>query len=42
MRLTLSDIQGVDNLSPKLHVPVELDGRNFALTGILPKSEFQA
>ena len=42
MRLTMSDIQGVDNLSPKLHVPVEIGGRNFALTGILPKSEFQA
>jgi len=42
MRLTMSDIQGVDNLSPKLCVPVELQGRNFALTGILPKNEFQA
>ena len=42
MRLTMSDIQGVDNLSPKLHVPVEIGGRNFAFTGILPKSEFQA
>ena len=42
MRLTMSDVQGVDNLSSKLHIPVELGGRNFALTGILPKSEFQA
>lgn len=42
MRLTMSDIQGVDNLSPKLCVPVELKGKEFALTGILPKSEFQA
>jgi len=42
MRLTMSDIQGVDNLSPKLCIPVELQGRNFALTGILPKNEFQA
>ena len=42
MRLTMSDIQGVDNLSPKLCVPIELQGKNFALTGILPKSEFQA
>jgi len=42
MRLTMSDIQGVDNLSPKLNVPIELDGRNFAFTGILPKNEFQA
>jgi len=42
MRLTMSDIQGVDNLSPKLCVPVDLRGKQFALTGILPKSEFQA
>ncbi len=42
MRLTMSDIQGVDNLSPKLCVPVHLEGKDFALTGILPKSEFQA
>lgn len=42
MRLTLSDVEGVDNLSPKLCVPVELGGREFTLTGILPKSEFQA
>jgi len=42
MRLTMSDIQGVDNLSPKLCVPVDLEGKQFALTGILPKSEFQA
>lgn len=42
MRLTMSDIEGVDNLSPKLNVPVEMGGGNFAFTGILPKSEFQA
>jgi putative ABC transport system permease protein len=41
-RLTMSDVQGVDNLSPKLCVPVNLQGKDFALTGILPKSEFQA
>lgn len=41
-RLAMSDIQGLDNLSPKLSVPVEVRGRNFTLTGILPKSEFQA
>jgi putative ABC transport system permease protein len=41
-RLTLSDIQGLDNLSPKLSIPVELGGRSFTLTGILPKNEFQA
>ena len=42
MRLTMSDVQGVDNLSPKLCVPVEFKERSFTLTGILPKSEFQA
>ena len=42
LRLTMSNLQGVDNLSPKLCVPVELQGRQFTLTGILPKSEFQA
>ena len=42
MRLTMSDVQGVDNLSPKLCVSVNLKGRDFALTGILPKNEFQA
>jgi putative ABC transport system permease protein len=41
-RLARSNLQGVDNLSPKLSVPVELNGRKFTLTGILPKSEFQA
>jgi putative ABC transport system permease protein len=41
-RLTRSNLQGVDNLSPKLSVPVEMQGRKFTLTGILPKSEFQA
>lgn len=40
--LTLSDLQGLDNLSPKLSAPVEIQGRRFTLTGILPKSEFQA
>ncbi|TWU37765.1 Macrolide export ATP-binding/permease protein MacB [Novipirellula aureliae] len=42
LRLTMSELEGVDNLSPKLCVPVDLEGRQFTLTGILPKSEFQA
>ena len=41
-RLTTSDLQGLDNLSPKLSLPVELGGKRFTLTGILPKQEFQA
>lgn len=41
-QLTMSSLAGLDNLSPKLSVPVEIQGRNFTLTGILPKNEFQA
>ncbi|HBN08612.1 MAG TPA: hypothetical protein DD435_08175 [Cyanobacteria bacterium UBA8530] len=41
-KLLNSDIQGLDNLSPKLSTPFEADGKRFVLTGILPKSEFQA
>jgi putative ABC transport system permease protein len=41
-QLAMSDLQGLDNLSPKLSMPVELNGQTFTLTGILPKSEFQA
>ncbi len=41
-RLMLSDIQGLDNLSPRLSSPVEVAGRSFTLTGILPMNEFKA
>lgn len=41
-RLVLSDLRGLDNLSPKLTVPVTLRGRAFTLTGILPKKEFRS
>ena len=41
-RLSMSDLQGLDNLSPKLAVPAKVGNRNVTLTGILPKSEFQA
>jgi putative ABC transport system permease protein len=64
-QLALSNLEGLDNLSPKLSVPVVLQGKTlvtqeveqpaeeasapsnsreqtFTLTGILPKSEFQA
>jgi putative ABC transport system permease protein len=41
-RLTTSDLQGLDNLSPKLSVPAVVRGRSVTLTGILPKDEFQA
>jgi putative ABC transport system permease protein len=41
-RLAMSDLQGLDNISPKLSIPVKVKNENFTLTGILPKSEFQA
>ncbi|MDD2714939.1 MAG: ABC transporter permease [Candidatus Wallbacteria bacterium] len=41
-RLTTSDLQGLDNLSPKLSTRVEVGGNIVTVTGILPKSEFQA
>lgn len=40
--ITASGVQGVDNLSPKLSLPVRVNGRRFVLTGILPKSEFKS
>jgi putative ABC transport system permease protein len=41
-QLAMSDLAGLDNISPKLSMPVELQGKTFTLTGILPKNEFQA
>jgi putative ABC transport system permease protein len=41
-QLAMSNLEGLDNVSPKLSVPVEIQGRSFTLTGILPKKEFQA
>ena len=41
-QLAMSDIAGLDNVSPKLSVPIHLQGKTFTLTGILPKNEFQA
>ncbi len=35
-------LQGVDNLSPKLSIKLDIDGQNYTLTGILPKNEFAA
>lgn len=40
--LVNSDIQGIDNLSPKLSMPVEIGAYNTVLTGILPKNEFKS
>lgn len=40
--LATSDLQGLDNLSPKLSVPVSVGNETITLTGILPKDEFEA
>lgn len=40
--LATSTLQGLDNLSPKLSVGVDVRGTSCTLTGILPKSEFQS
>jgi len=41
-QLAFSNLEGVENLAPKLCVPARLEGRGIILTGILPQSEFQA
>lgn len=40
-KITTSDLQGVDNLSPKLTFPVTIDNEKVNMTGILPKNEFR-
>lgn len=40
--LTTSNLEGLDNLSPKLSVPARIHDNNITLTGILPKNEFQS
>lgn len=39
--LTTSNLEGLDNLSPKLSIPVKIGEHHVTLTGILPKNEFQ-
>ena len=39
-RITTSTLKGVDNLSPKLTLPITLGGSLVYLTGILPRNEF--
>lgn len=41
-RIMLAALTGVEKLSPKLCVPVEVEGLPVTLTGILPQSEFEA
>jgi putative ABC transport system permease protein len=38
-RIVSSDLQGVDNLSPKLTRRIKINNQNVVLTGILPKNE---
>lgn len=40
--LTHSGIQGLDNLSPKLSIPVDMGNRKATLTGIMPRNEFKS
>ncbi len=40
--LTTSNLEGLDNLSPKLSVPAKIGDSQVTLTGILPKNEFQS
>jgi len=40
--ITTSQLQGVDNLSPKLTESISLRGQQVYLTGILPKNEFKS
>jgi putative ABC transport system permease protein len=40
--LAMAGLEGIDNVSPKLSVPVLLHDKPFTLTGIYPKSEFDA
>ena len=41
-QLAMANLEGIDNVSPKLSVPVQLQNKPFTLTGILPAREFQA
>ena len=41
-QILLAALPGVEKLSPKLCVPVEIGGKPTILTGILPQNEFQA
>lgn len=41
-KLVVSGLQGLDNLSPKLSLPVEISGQKTILTGILPMNEFKS
>lgn len=41
-KLSASGIHGMENLSPKLSAPVEINAKTFIMTGMLPKNEIRA
>jgi putative ABC transport system permease protein len=41
-QLAMAKLEGIDNVSPKLSVPVQLQDKPFTLTGIYPADEFKA
>jgi putative ABC transport system permease protein len=41
-QILLASLAGVERLSPRLCVPIHLEGHDLTLVGILPQSEFQA
>lgn len=41
-QILIAGLPGVERLSPRLSLPVELEGQALTLVGILPQSEFQA
>jgi putative ABC transport system permease protein len=41
-RLVLANLEGVEHVSPRLGLPVDVNGASVTLTGILPQSEFEA
>lgn len=41
-QVLLAGLPGVEKLSPKLCVPVQVAGKDVILTGVLPQSDFQA
>jgi putative ABC transport system permease protein len=41
-QLAMAGLAGVEHIAPKLNVPVEINGHQITLTGILPQSAYEA
>lgn len=41
-QILMAGLPGVERLSPRLSLPIQLEGQSLTLVGILPQSEFQA